>query len=501
MNPVLIRTLLIGVFILFLHQGIRAQTQSTPVEIENADVLTIENSDSGSVRILTGNVQFRQDTLTLRCDSARHYPEYNFLQAFSNVIIQITDTTQLRGNYLAYDGNLRIAEMYHKVKLKDGNTLLETERLTYYRDNGIALYPLPGKLTDADNVLTSLSGTYHTQDNIVYFKREVKLVNPEFRLETDTLGYLTTTRTAMFVAPTVIYMDNDTLNTTLGEYFTQQRKALLYNRSSIRDSDYYLTADTLWYSEKTGLGEAIGNVFLCKRDSTLNLTGDCAQIDRLQNTTLVYEDPVVVQKIEKDTLHLFAHQFKALQDTVANKSWLCAWPHVKIFMKDLQGVCDSLVYQVEDSLLTLYQAPVLWSSENQITGDTIRIWLKNKEMDSLRIYASCFLISQADSAGYNQVKGRQMYGKFKDNALHKLKVNGNAESIYFSKNEEKNTYEGVNKSLSNEILIYFEEQKPKKISFLSKPDGSFIPYYEVYENPPLLEDFNWQPERRPVLIK
>jgi hypothetical protein len=76
-------------------------------------------------------------------------------------------------------------------------------------------------------------------------------------------------------------------------------------------------------------------------------------------------------------------------------------------------------------------------------------------------------------------------------------ISGNAESVYFSKNDEKNTYEGLNKSLSNDMLMYFGDNKPVRITFITKPEGEFIPMFEVIDEPVILDDFRWRPEDRP----
>jgi hypothetical protein len=168
-------------------------------------------------------------------------------------------------------------------------------------------------------------------------------------------------------------------------------------------------------------------------------------------------------------------------------------------MRNLQGSADSLEYNRKDSILYLYYNPVLWSDNNQMSGDTIVLTLKNETADSLHLYPKGFLISKEDTIGFNQVKGKQVFGKFESGALNRMRISGNAESIYFTRNEEKNTYEGMNQSLSNEIFILFDENKPSRISFLGKPEGTFYPIYEVLEQSNRLEDFNWRESERPNL--
>jgi hypothetical protein len=168
----------------------------------------------------------------------------------------------------------------------------------------------------------------------------------------------------------------------------------------------------------------------------------------------------MIQHFEEDTLHLLADYFLSQQDSLEDTLRIAAWPRVRIVMRNLQGSADSLEYNRKDSILYLYYNPVLWSDNNQMSGDTIVLTLKNETADSLHLYPKGFLISKEDTIGFNQVKGKQVFGKFESGALNRMRISGNAESIYFTRNEEKNTYEGMNQSLSNEILILFDENKP-----------------------------------------
>jgi len=473
------------------------QAKKEPVEILNTDVLTIFQSDSGEVRQLTGNVQFRQDSVLMFCDSALHYPTLNFLEAHSSVRIVISDTTVITGDELNYDGETKVADLFRNVVMKDGKMTLTTQRLTYYRNSGIAVYPQKGKLVDGENVLISETGFYHTDEAKAYFRRKVVLTNPEFRLETDTLAYHTESKTAFFMDTTYIYTQKDTLYTRDGWYDTRKRYAELYNRSWMRDSTHQITADTLKFDEHYQFGEGIGAVEMMKKDSSATIYGDCAEMLKREGKSLVYAEPWMVYKMEEDTLHITARLFIGTHDSITDSSKVIVLGNVKIVMRNLQGICDSLCYIDGDSVIEMMQDPVLWSEENQMSGDTIRIWMKNETADSMRVLQKCFLISQEDTVGFNQVKGRQIYGKFRDEAIYRMLISGNAESVYFSKNDEKNTYEGLNKSLSNDLLMYFGDNKPVRITFITKPEGEFIPMFEVIDDPVILDDFRWRPEDRP----
>jgi hypothetical protein len=177
-----------------------------------------------------------------------------------------------------------------------------------------------------------------------------------------------------------------------------------------------------------------------------------------------------------------------------------AYHNVRFFMNDMQGRADSMVYFYDDSLIYLYSDPVLWSEDNQLSGDTVAVWMKNSKADSMWVGNHGFLVSQEDTVGFNQIKGTELRAKFLDNQIHWLHVIGSSESIYFVKDDKdslQTTYQGMNESKSQEMKIFFEENEVQKILFLKQPEGIFHPFFEVAIKENRLEGMRWRIQERP----
>ena len=99
---------------------------------------------------------------------------------------------------------------------------------------------------------------------------------------------------------------------------------------------------------------------------------------------------------------------------------------LNFFKSDLSGKCDSIHSNQATGLTQLYiYNPVIWSEGSQITGDTIQL-LSNTEtekLDSLKVLSNAFII-QKDSIGFNQIKGRNLFGKFIENDLRDVTIIG-----------------------------------------------------------------------------
>ncbi len=209
------------------------------------------------------------------------------------------------------------------------------------------------------------------------------------------------------------------------------------------------------------------------------------------------QKPLLIYKMDKDSLFLTADTLKSMtkseKDTVRN---FFAYHKVRMFMKDMQGVCDSLFYSFEDSVFRMYYKPVLWNDETQMSGDTIYLYTKNKKAERFTIYKSGFIISPSGKKYFDQIKGTNIFGYFREDELRQMDVMGNGESLYFGK-DDKNKYIGNNKAVSTNITLYFKDKKIDKIVFLKKPEAVFTPLKMLTKEQFQLKDFNWQIDRKP----
>jgi lipopolysaccharide export system protein LptA len=187
----------------------------------------------------------------------------------------------------------------------------------------------------------------------------------------------------------------------------------------------------------------------------------------------------------------------ALSDTSRIRI-LSAFHHVKLFKSDLQGKSDSAFYSTSDSTIRLYVNPIVWTQGSQLSGDTINLQMKNKKFDNMESFPNAFVVNieKADSTHFNQSAGKKMRGFFKNSKLERLFIDGNAETIYFSRDSGK--ISGMQRSLSSRIRINFKDGKVTNLVFLSKPEHRYGPLEKFTEDDKILKGFIWKPKERPV---
>ena len=473
--------------------------QNTKIEIDNADTFEGDESLGKNVSRLIGNVRFRHQGALMYCDSAYLYQETNSLDAFGKIRIVQGDTIQLTGDLLKYDGNSRLAIVTGNVVLKDKDLILRTPWMRYHLGTDVADYTGGGVITNKDNKLVSSRGYYFSKEKMIYFRDSVRLDNPKYYIIADTLKYNTASSTAYFEGPTSIYStgnDSTIIYCEKGWYNTITEKSVFTEKALIRSKENGLTGDSLTFDNARRAGVAYRNVVVTDTLQKLIITGDYAFSDDRSGYALVTGSAVLTRVFETDSLFLHADTLIARRDSVgAGKSW-SAFYGVRIFKTDLQGKCDSLIYHSADSTLSLFNAPVLWSEENQLTADFMNIQMSGSRISELRLFDSSFITSMEDSIRYNQIKGRSMTGYFSDNKLTSIRVEGNGQSIYYTRNS-KDQFTGVNRADCSDMLIQIEESKIKSITLINDPDATLYPINELQAEELRLKGFVWYGDLRP----
>ncbi len=473
--------------------------KTTQVEIENADTFEGDESLGKNVSRLLGNVIFRHQGALMYCDSAYLYQETNSLDAFGKIRIVQGDSINLTGDQLQYDGNSRQAKLTGKVIMTDRDMILESKILNYNMNSETAEYFDGGKITDKQNVLTSKTGYYFSRDKTVFFKDSVVLTNPKYYILADTLKYQTVTKIANFEGPTYIYStgsDSTQIYCERGWYNTLSEKSVFTVNPYIRSKENKLAGDSLVYDNKSTVGFAYRNVTITDTVQKLIISGEYGYTDEKKKIALVTDRAMLTKAFVTDSLFLHADTLYAWQDTVTNERSWSAYHGVRIFKSDLQGKCDSMVYKTSDSTLNFYQEPVLWSDANQLTATYINMQMSNSKISELRLFNSAFIASSEDSLRFNQIKGRDMIGYFTDNQLTSIHVEGNGQSIYYTRNS-KSQFTGVNRADCSNMLITMNDSKINSITLINKPDATLFPVNELSPQELKLKGFNWLEQLRP----
>lgn len=207
---------------------------------------------------------------------------------------------------------------------------------------------------------------------------------------------------------------------------------------------------------------------------------------------------------KKDKTLLPTSKTKILNDSVAfnpadtvKTRVIKAYHNVRVYKSNMQAKADSVFYTAADSVLRWYKNPILWAEGSQQTGDTIHVFFKNNKPQSFQILQNGFIVNiESDSTKFNQVKGKKITGFFSNSEFKNMYVDGNAESMYYNKNN-KGEYENLSQSVSSRIRFKIADKELREISFINEDEGVTYPI-EKLPKETLLTGFIWKPELRPI---
>ena len=475
------------------------QPAKSKVFLLHSDVLK-KNKKNPDAQILVGDVAFRHDSIYMYCDSACFYEKTNSLEAFDNVKMVQGDTLFLYGDYLFYDGNAQIAQVRNNVRMENRTITLETDSLNYDRVANLGYFFDGGTLMDEENVLTSDWGEYSPATKWSVFNYDVKLVNPQFTLTSDTLRYNTMSKVASIVGPSNIDSKENHIYSELGFYDTHYGQAELLNRSILVNEGKQLTGDSLFYDRNKRFGEAFYNVEFTDTVNKSMLKGDYCRYEELPEYAFATDKAVAIDFSQGDSLFLHADTLQLYTYHLKTDSMfreMRAFHKVRIYRTDVQGVCDSLVFSSKDTCLTMYHDPILWNNQQQLLGEQIMVYMNDSTIDWAHIHNQALSVEKLDSVNFNQVAGKDMKAYFKDGEMHQVDVLGSVRVVYYWM-EKDSTLMGMNVSETSELSIFLENRKMKKMLMKPKTNGVFYPMDQLPADKMKLDNFAWFDYVRPL---
>ena len=494
--------ILLSVFAFWLQEAI-AQTEppkTKRIEIIYGGEFTIDNVKYPGATIFKTDgqrVQFRHQGLEVWCDLAVLYEERNEVIAHGDVVLQQGDTLQMNSQYVAYKGDTKTAVAKQNVVLRNGNMTLETQELFFDRNTQEAYYNNFGKITDPDNELTSKTGKYYATTKKNQFTNSVKIVNKDFTVHSQVLDYYHNSGNAYFYGKTTIAGADYKVYCERGYYDTRREQGYFMKNAKIEYDQKTLVGDSLYFDKRRQFASGSNNIFISDTINKTFVKGHYGEIHKAKDSMFITKKALIISLVEKDSLYMHG---KRILVTGKNKHRIIrAYPDARIFKSDMQAKCDSIHSNEANGLTQLVGKPVAWTGESQMTGDNIHLIanLKTEQLDSLKVFQNALVIEKDTlGTGYNQVKGKFLYGKFKNNALRQIDFLQNTESIYYVYNDTKELI-GINKLSCSHIKLYLDkDQQILQTVFITQPSGNLYPEDKLHINDRKFKEFVWRGDER-----
>ncbi|MBP5136312.1 MAG: hypothetical protein ILP23_03160 [Paludibacteraceae bacterium] len=499
------------------------------VKLEHAERLTFDQDKLPDAQVLMDNVRFSHDGAIMTCDSAHFYQGDDSFDAFGHIRMNQGDTIRVSGEILHYDGITRHARLKGNVVMINRNTTLKTDSLDYDRNADVGYYDTGGTLFDETNTLTSMWGEYSPRTKTAKFKNNVRLVGKTAAMQTNNLDYNTATKIAEVHGKSIIVHDDGAtvVYTEEGWYDTKNERGEITRSNKIdRKDGKHIRGNVIRYDSRTGESWALKDALLWDDENKSSLggsyvyyydgtAGENDSVNAAKKATRLapvgpakghgqgdyaeaYFRAVVKEYSGTDTLYLSADTIRMIQnevDTAQRTGW--AIGDVRLFRADVQGKCDSIIYHTQDSIAKMMGSPVVWSDSMQITGEWMEAQMgENKKIKELRVLGWAAGMMDDAYGKFNQVEGKKLTGYVKDNKLDYAIVDGNAESIYWAR-EEDGTMIGMNRGASSKLYVHIKDGQMERLVMTPNGSGTLYPEDQVPEDEDMLKHYSWKADLRP----
>jgi lipopolysaccharide export system protein LptA len=502
----------------------------------------------GNVSILASN------GATVHCDYLRYNGNTHIAFLKNNVSI-VDGTNTLQSEELTYNVITKIATYNNGATLQADNTTLNSNTGIYNGKTKDAYFKGDVLVTDPKFTVNSRELKYNTEKKYTTFLDESTINIDNTTIYGKRGTYDSKKEEGLFTTRSSVINDKDNQEIIADHLFYNKKTGIQTANGHVVINDNKenrrLLADKVYNNEITTIMKAEGNVEIdefkdgrviyaayaqyTKRNKYMMAQKKVLIFDSAQNTILNCDKieynldkylmlatgkPLLRTLADKDSLFIKADSFFSAPsnviDSIKNKlvpnvivldsnkqtdstvlRTLLGIGHVKMYGDSMQAVCDSLSYSQQDSTFRLFKAPVLWTSGSQATGDTINIITENNKAKQLAIIKNAMIVNDTkDKSLYDQISGTRIDGYMDSSQLKEMFCDGNAESIYYNKNE-KNEYLGQNKSKSAQLRIIMKAKKINKIIFYSDPEGEFAPLDKMPDAQKYLPNFKWLESLRP----
>ncbi|WP_350290868.1 OstA-like protein [uncultured Croceitalea sp.] len=442
-------------------------------------------------------VQFEHQGADLWCDVAIFYSKENRLKAIGNVRMQQGDSIEMNSGKMDYNGDTKLAKAWENVDLADGQMTLTTDTLYFNREKQESYYRSGGKVVDSVNVLTSLIGTYFTELKKVQFRKNVHVDNPEYIIDSEQLDYYRVSKNAYMYGPSTIVGEEYTIYCERGFYDTKIEQGYGVKNTKINYSNRIIEGDSVYFDKVTSFASATNNIVVTDTINKGIIRAHYAEVFKEKDSVFATKRAVAINLVEQDSIYI--HGDTLMVTGKPEERILRAFRNAKFYKTDLSGKCDSIHSEQKTGITQLITDPILWNVDNQMTGDSIHLIsdLETEKLDSLKVINNAFIIAldTVSKTGYNQAKGKDLFGKFIENELKIIDLVKNTEVIYYMYNDDQELI-GIDKTICSKIRMHMANNDIDELIFYVNPDGDIFPEKDLPVDSRKLKGFVWRGEER-----
>lgn len=462
---------------------------------------TTLTSKSGTHYQKDGYAVFRGDVVlvspdyTMYADSMKYYTETKIAYFITKTtIISGSDTIVTDDGYFDTQKNKAVLKGRPLIKNGQDNTL-QSNHLDYDKATGTGIATGNVVSRNIKENATLLANHVHYIDSIKYTRatQDPLMIKED---EKDTL-YLSADTLINFTVPLSEFLATDSTDSISVDSLTTD--SLI-----VKDSLVLTDSVTSTIVDSVLINTQPGTIVQQTEEIVVELQPDAVPHISVKDTDVLLPDTLGkphqdLPETNKDTTLFPSDSLRTLHPDSMNMDSLQSdsvkvfygYRNVKLIRSNLSGICDSIYFNSRDSIFKLYYNPILWMDSTQLKSDSIYIFMKNDEAERIELYQNAIILNESDPGVFNQISGKKITGWLHENKLRHVLVDGNAECIYFLKNDSSE-YIGGNHAKSALINISFNDSSEiQRIKLEISPEAVFTPVQQVEYGSYKLPNFGW----------
>lgn len=173
------------------------------------------------------------------------------------------------------------------------------------------------------------------------------------------------------------------------------------------------------------------------------------------------------------------------------------WHNVKIYRTDIQARCDSLYFSQLDTLLRMYQDPVIWNEgRHQLSSESVVMKMQDNSFDRANLHGNAMIISQEDTVHFDQIKSTEMLGYFNsDNTLRRFDALGGVNAMFFM--QEDSVITMLNSKQAQFMMVTMKNGTAERLKYYETVESDAFPVFDLPRDKQRLKGFKWRIEERP----
>jgi lipopolysaccharide export system protein LptA len=398
-NFSIIRLLKIFSLLFFCINSLLAQERNTVI-LKSADNLVGSVKNGEQIRELVGNVELLQGNVTLKCDRAIQYFSSNKIEIWGNVTVY-QDTFLLFCQHASYYGDSRTTISPNKLKITDGHMTLISNSGKYNADLRQAEFYGNVEVKEIGNTVLSDTLIYQRDSSKLFCYSRVKVLSQENKsiAFADTLQYYRERQLSILTGEPEFLLIDTTKN---------------INHIDSLITDTLLVIDTLFIKGLTLISDNAKKLIFAN-DSVKVFRNDFS----LSSNDLTYRvnDSII---IVRGLPVMWYENNQLTSDSMT----------IHLVEKSVKNITASRNGFLLSSIDSLSQ-----NTYNQMVGDTIIIFFTKNRLDSSisdgKAIALYYIVDSNGISGAYKSIGNKIKIESEDNKIKNVKVYYGVEDIYY----------------------------------------------------------------------